>query len=431
MGYSVGVIKPEAERAAQIADLASGASETIPFFGLGTEEKLPLIRLPLSVPLYRMDNGRTQSEQLELVADEGLAPEFFSHGQENREAQQRQHDILVAFANDGGGEDGRPIRDVLAEQGQREPLIISVTGVVLNGNRRLSAMRDLYDSDPTRYASFANVSVAVQPRRTPEQEFEIEVALQMTPRTLLEYTWTNDALMIEKALAGGRTESQVAAMQGTSVQEVKITVAALLEARKYLADIGRPSAFSHVKNMKQFFRDLAKSVRDKGPLDADVARVVACALVSSSDTQGRVYDYNKVISGDLSELVDQVIDAVGGIESSGSGPSDDGAFELDLGSDQSTSNAQSLLEALKNPDTRDVIQEAIVDAAEAERDKQQTRARADKPLKIIKSARSRLDGLEIDRVPSDDLVQVVAQLKELKILAGNLQDAAQARMDRL
>lgn len=429
MGYVIGVVQPARQREATISSLKMGATETFAFFGLDQEESLPVIRVPLGLPLYRMDNGRTQSEQLELVAEEGLPDDYFAVGQENREVQQRQHELLVEFAKDGGGEDGRPIRDVLGEQGQREPIVVSVMGVVLNGNRRLSAMRDLYALDPARFGHFANVKVAVQPKRTVEQEFEIEVRLQMTPRTLLEYTWINDALMVEKAVLGGRSTSEVAAMQGTSSQDVNLTLAALIEARRYLDDLGKPNAFSLVKNMKQFFRDLAKSVKEKAPLDADMARVVAASLASSSDTQGRVYDYNRVIAGDLTDLIDQVIEAVGGIDTVNA-TQDPGELELDLGTDGQASKVEGLLAALKNPDTRDLIREAIVDAAEAERDKQQTKSRADKPLRIIKSARSRLDGLEIDRVPGEDLLQVVAQLKELKILAGQLQDAAQARIDR-
>jgi hypothetical protein len=44
------------------------------------------------------------------------------------------------------------------EARQVEPLLVTAEGLVVNGNRRLAAMRALQLRDPVRYAGFAEVS---------------------------------------------------------------------------------------------------------------------------------------------------------------------------------------------------------------------------------------------------------------------------------
>ena len=67
----------------------------------GTKYELPVIRLGIDVPIYRMENFRTFTEQASLVARDGRAPDFFKSGQENESVQQKQHAILVDLAKQG------------------------------------------------------------------------------------------------------------------------------------------------------------------------------------------------------------------------------------------------------------------------------------------------------------------------------------------
>src|SRR5690606_33025336 len=90
-------------------------------------------------------NCRTFSSQQSEIAKNGYDSDYFAMGQEKSSAQQMQHDILAKLARKGSAS-VTPIIDVLEADGQREPILVSHSGVVVNGNRRLSAMRELYRS---------------------------------------------------------------------------------------------------------------------------------------------------------------------------------------------------------------------------------------------------------------------------------------------
>jgi hypothetical protein len=115
---------------------------------------------------------------------------FFKQGQENEAAQQAQHDILVKFAETGRKGSVTPIVDVLEIEGQTQSILITSTGVVVNGNRRLAGMRDLYAKSANDHRSFSHVKCMVLPAGVTESEIvEIEIRLQMKQRTELDYDW--------------------------------------------------------------------------------------------------------------------------------------------------------------------------------------------------------------------------------------------------
>lgn len=193
------IVKDIAERSQVIADKKDVAERFETFFQFTSGPmELPVVEVELGLPLYRLANYRTQTEQLSHIRSRQLAAGFFRIGQENVTAQQAQHDILVSFAKLGSGETIIPIYNVL-ETGrqQSETLLITGDGVVVNGNRRLAAMRELYQADPQAYASFGSVRAKVLPPGLTAVEIKrIETRLQMTPQTLLPYDWVNEALAI-------------------------------------------------------------------------------------------------------------------------------------------------------------------------------------------------------------------------------------------
>ena len=120
---------------------ASEETEELSGFRNGTP--LPVIELSIDVPLYRMENCRTFTRQQELIAKKGLEASYFLKGQELSTVQSEQHEILKELAKKGISSVSL-ITDVLREDGQRETILITRSGVVVNGNCRLSAMREIY-----------------------------------------------------------------------------------------------------------------------------------------------------------------------------------------------------------------------------------------------------------------------------------------------
>ncbi|WDR02380.1 hypothetical protein PSQ19_17475 [Devosia algicola] len=105
MPYQVNV-KPVHERKDLIASLSSkpvcGEQPTFDVYE-GQRTMLPVIRLPIDLPVYRMANARTQTEQLAHIAETKCPANYFEAGQDNEEAQQAQHNILRGFANATAG----------------------------------------------------------------------------------------------------------------------------------------------------------------------------------------------------------------------------------------------------------------------------------------------------------------------------------------
>src|SRR5260370_40788769 len=62
---------------------------------------LPIRRVPVEFPKYRLDNGRTQAAQVEYVTVHDLSDDFFSRDLESDAAQRAQHEILKEMITGG------------------------------------------------------------------------------------------------------------------------------------------------------------------------------------------------------------------------------------------------------------------------------------------------------------------------------------------
>jgi hypothetical protein len=205
MSYVVKVL-PVHVREQQIAQLVKDTDKHESFHAYqNREHELPVIFVPLELPIYRMANYRTRTAQQSLVRREKKATDFFKQGQENEAAQQAQHDILVKFAETGRKGSVTPIVDVLEIEGQTQSILITSTGVVVNGNRRLAGMRDLYAKSANDHRSFSHVKCMVLPAGVTESEIvEIEIRLQMKQRTELDYDWINECVAIKELRDSGK-----------------------------------------------------------------------------------------------------------------------------------------------------------------------------------------------------------------------------------
>lgn len=164
MVYKVKVT-PKHEREAQIALGSQNSSERSAFYEYqNATQQLPVIRVPIDLPIYRMANGRTRTAQLQYVRSHQLAADFFSAGQENQEAQQAQHDILERFSKQGTAS-VTPIFTILGEGRQTKPILTTAAGIVVNGNRRLAAMRDITSPERLPTAVLATLTAISSPRQ--------------------------------------------------------------------------------------------------------------------------------------------------------------------------------------------------------------------------------------------------------------------------
>jgi hypothetical protein len=187
--YDVQVMSID-ERRAIIEENKKSPEFELPLSEIQNNPKLPVFYVPIEMPLYRMQNARTRSWQKRYVRKNDLDDTFFKKGQEDVESQAAQHSWLFELSQKGNTQEQKSIYTALLEsQQQTVPLLISADGVIVNGNRRLAAMRELVGD----ITAFRNVLVQLLPAYLgPRDLREIEGKLQTSVDFRLEYDWTDD-----------------------------------------------------------------------------------------------------------------------------------------------------------------------------------------------------------------------------------------------
>lgn len=195
------------------------------------------------VLIYRANNGRLISELVALGA---------SREQSNDQAQQQLlHDLLLEKARHPDG----PIYAELERHGkQTEPLLIAADGVVINGNRRLAAMRELRAADPQAFSDFAKVSVAILPNDLSSTDLEyIEAALQLAPELKLDYSWINRRLKLRDHVErlGLGEEAIIAAYRFDDASAIDRELAELVVAETFLRYCGEPGNYGLIQDLEE------------------------------------------------------------------------------------------------------------------------------------------------------------------------------------
>lgn len=240
------------DRKAAIARAMESAGDRSHF--IPTEEgylEVPVTEVPVDMLVYRVDNGRILSELAEAARQQGATVEDWRQSPDSAEVQDRLHALLLAKARDPRGS----IHDELERFGrQTEPLLIRRDGLVLNGNRRLAAMRALYESDPDRFAGFAQARAGILPEGLSEEDLEfIEAALQMAPELKLDYSWINRRLKLREHVRDMGRDRVATAYRLSDPAEIDRELGELELAEGYLHWCGAPGHFALVEDAEEHF----------------------------------------------------------------------------------------------------------------------------------------------------------------------------------
>jgi hypothetical protein len=241
----------EADRRDRIEAAAAAAANRHVVPAPGGYVELPVTTIAADLLVYRADNGRILAETAAAAAARGEAVGQLRARTADPDVQALLHRLLIAAARDPRA----PIFDELGEHGrQTEPLLITRTGLVVNGNRRLAAMRELRAADPVRFAGFAEVEAAVLPAETAAADVEyIEAALQMAPSLRLEYGWINRRLKLRQHARDLDRAAVVAAYGFQNPEAVDVELAELALAERYLEWIGEADHYERVADAEAAF----------------------------------------------------------------------------------------------------------------------------------------------------------------------------------
>lgn len=250
----------------------------------------PVHVVDVDFPCYRLSNGRTQSAQQELIARDGLSADFFSGDPDSAPAIEKQHDILTKMVTSGTD---AAILNIFRKSPQTQPLILDQYGYVINGNRRLCAMRFLLDEDPVVYDRFKHVQVVFLPPCTPDDIDELEAKLQWLPEGRSEYSWIDKAMMLRDRQNRGWPLDKLCRLYETGRNDIRKSIAMLEDAEAYLEERGWHGEYSRVLRNELAFDKLQKG---RAQCSDDEAKkqfftAVAYLMLDDPDATGRrLYD---------------------------------------------------------------------------------------------------------------------------------------------
>jgi hypothetical protein len=375
--------EPLPYRVKKIAELqATPPSNSWPFEFRGRVENYPVYRIPLDFPKYRLNNGRTLAAQEEWLASHpALDRDLFARDQELETAQEEQHQILDGMVDD------EKLLQYFRENGQKEPLILSHMGFVINGNRRLCAFRKLYSEDSTKYRQFAHLDVIILPPATDKEVYELEVELQIKPDIQSKYSWLREAKMMRRGRELYKySDDDLARIHGCKPRDVKEKIQLLEYADAYLAERGKDKQYHLVEKSEFAFRKLKEGKeRFKKEGDRLVFEKLAYILLDSPEGKGRLYQAIPDVEENYAKIVNRIQTEVP-VSSPTSKPS--GEVELLGGGDDSS---VELAKAVMDPGNREKILDAMVDVVQGEKLKARDIKTATYAVKRVQAANTALN----------------------------------------
>lgn len=377
--------------------------------------KLPVVRLDITALIYHVNNYRTQTAQLEHIHDHKLPPDFFKNGQENESVQQAQHDILTIFAKQGSTSVS-PIFDELKTEEQREPLLITDHGVVVNGNRRLAAIRELFVERSKEFKHFSHVDCAVLPANvTPKEIHEIEMRLQMQPETKLPYGWINESIAIRDMMDRGRNADYIAGLMKKNKRDVERMVRALREVNIYLEErLRKPGEYQRVEKAEQFFNELAKALKDAEGDILEAKRRIAWALVSNPEkVKGRIYSYAFSFDKKTGEVINALSDRLS-IDLSPKVADNADDLDVDLGGDDKEISLDSFVEAFDDPERRVATENELVEVCNSIKEQEDYGVVGQKALRAIQNANRQLMSVDLSKADATTYGAIEAQLESVR-----------------
>ena len=331
--------------------------------------------------------------------------DFFRLDGESDEAQSAQNEILKKLA--GGSKD---LFEEFKDEEQEEPIILSADGYVINGNRRLSTWRSLFEEDPAKYARFSNVQAVVLPICEEKDLDRLEAELQLKEDLKAEYSWISQALMMrEKMKRFGYKEKDIAAIYDLKTNELHELLDCLDYADEYLISRGLSRKYSAVDGKEFAFRQICRSRKKvKSPQEIEVFEKSAFCLADDAAEGTRTYAEIQKAAEHIKRVTD---DLANEFDVDRSGKTEEQVAELIV----------SILDEPKNFDrARDTIQEAISSATAKERERKkelQVSSRVLDARNSLIDAKSAIDGASSKKGVSATLTEIEELVTNLRMWA--------------
>lgn len=406
----------------KLASVPSGDTFRVENFK-GSMISLPIVRVPINLPKYRIANGRTASAQQEWVATHSQPVDFFDAGDPELEVVQiAQHDILKSMIKEEGLLE--KFKDPV--QRQVEPLMLDENGFTLNGNRRLCCWRELYLSDQAKYSHFGHVDVVVLPHCDDQELDRLEARLQIDRDIRSDYTWDAEANMIlQKQRLHGFSTQEIARLYGKKKSEIDQLLGMRELAAEYLRVRSKENTWSLVRDDKYAFSTLYKTlVSISSPSDRELVKHASFALIDDpADVGERLYAVIPKVKEHLTKIKRDLVQAFPVIVAE----PDKDAQDMFGGPSSNTKSAGSDLalvaEIKKDECSNQKARDTVLETIRAEDDQKEEQKQADYLLKTLKKVNALVQNVAAHGLRPESAVQGVEM--QIKGIRDNL-DAIEA-----
>lgn len=290
------------KRIAEIKRVNVGKNEgSYPLFFRGTLSDYKIFKVSIEMPVYRLSNGRTIARQREYVVRKKVASDFFIKDPESIEALDAQHELLCDLAKDEGllnyFKQPQTVQD--------EPIIIDDNGYIINGNRRICAMRMLLESNNKQYAKYEYVRVIILPDCSEDDIIRLEARLQTQPDIKADYSWIAEALLYKNQMdLYGYDYNRLARIHGKDKTEIQTLNDIVEYADEYLSSRGKPDQYSLIEKNREAFTQLRRYRKNFSKTqDKDIFKELVYSFIDNpADAPGRIYQTVKEIADNLATL---------------------------------------------------------------------------------------------------------------------------------
>lgn len=198
-----------------------GLTETITIDWRGAKHTVPVVTMPVDVLHYNPDTHRVRAQRtMDPVRDEALRDNPYG-----TEAQNYLHYLLSADPAEPTKRDPafEALKEDLQAHGQNDPGIITRSGVLVNGNTRCAALKEL---------AYEYIKVGVLPPDAGLSDIQaIELSLQLVRDLKREYSFMNSLLALDERVQAGRPEAEI-------IRDFRIT-SRTFAARKWILEFVR------------------------------------------------------------------------------------------------------------------------------------------------------------------------------------------------
>lgn len=249
----------------------------------GKPQEFPSYKIPIELLFFNDNNGRISTYIQEYEASHN--GESVLHIKD--ESAEKYNDLIASFIKASSNDNEVSFLKTKAdikEKNQKEPGVILSDGRIIDGNRRFTAIRELYkETGDLRFAYFECVCLPVPQNENQLKEIKtLELNIQFNEDKKREYnkidflvSFYNDVL--DKKMLDEKSYMFAIGMKPNEFKKNKECVEAMLD---YLERCGKPKAFYLLKNYKL-----------DGPIEEIASKFKKMSEEERNDKKQTIYSY--------------------------------------------------------------------------------------------------------------------------------------------